>query len=367
MKTILENVNSTELILLFGLSSIIVYTLMPILIKIAFRYKLLCNPNDTFVDVPRLIRKKSHDYSIPVIGGISIYFSLILCFVYLLYVRPEFITSLYERKQLYCILVGSSILFIVGIFDDIYKISYLKRILIQFIVVIGYLWICYDYLIFEIPGIGIIRSNYVGYLILTIWFVVVINSINFIDGLDGLATGIVIISSTFILFFYFQYSTVISIILINILCSCLIFLRFNMFPAKIFLGSSGVFVLGFILGSLGIYIDRINAPIKHLPYVTIILAVPIIDLIIVFAERLLHGLNPCVADSWHIHDRVVNINIGKRKAAYILWSLGLVFALISISYYFHQNIYILLFFLIFVFFCFRLYLYYRPNKWTSKD
>ncbi len=345
-----------ELFIIACISGLITFLLIPNIIKIAFIYNLICTPKDKFVDVPKLTRKKSHNYSIPVIGGIAIYFPFLIVTLYLLIFRNDLFISNHEKIQLYSLLFGGSIIFFLGLLDDAFNISYKIRIIIQVITIIVFVLLNFQNILFEIPGLKIIHSNIIGFFILTIWLIIITNAVNFIDGLDGLATGLMLIALISLTILFYESYAILLYLFSAIIGASLVFLKYNSFPAKIFLGSSGTLLFGFIIGASAIWTPEKNAPIKILPFAAIILSVPLIDLFIVCMERIFHKMNPGIADSWHIHDRVLITRVERKHAAFTIYALGLSYAIIAFYYKSTQNIYIMIAATFFVFIFFYCYL-----------
>ena len=284
-----ENIFLIEVILVTGFSGLLTRLIVPRIIKIAHKKSLTCHPKDTYVDVPKAIRKRTHDHRIPVIGGISVYVSFLFVMFYIIFLRNEFNSTEHETVQLYSLLITATFLFIIGLLDDIYRISYLSRIVVETIVVAVYLFVSFDNILIAIPGMGVVNSNLWGFVFLTIWLLTIINSFNLIDGLDGLATGLISIAVVFLLVIYFESSQLITILLSALLGSLIAFLRFNFFPAKIFLGSSGVLLLGFVLGAVGIWTPEVNTPINFLQYTSFLLAIPLVDCLLFLPREFIMG------------------------------------------------------------------------------
>ena len=292
-----------SLILFLGFISafIVVFLSTPSLIKVAKLKHLVDEPKE---------QRKMHGWSIPTIGGIVIFGSVI--FSYALWFPekynhiPQMLTNF---KALTACLI---ILFFVGIKDDIIGTAPAKKLIAHFIV--GFiLVIMADIRIDDMHGIfGIFQKLdlWQSYLLSFFVYIVIINSINLIDGLDGLAAGIGLLASiAFGYIFYFSGNVPLSLLAFVLSGSLLGFLIFNFSPARIFMGDSGSLLIGLVLCVLAInsisedysnapsWLSFLNKPVLAMS----ILVYPLLDTIRVFSLRVIRGKSPLVADKNHIH------------------------------------------------------------------
>lgn len=316
--------------------------LIPLVIKVSHRYGFICRPKDSFVDVPKKIRKKTHNYAIPVIGGVSVFVPYLLISVYLLLFENNLFLSNYEYSQFLLLLVFSALIFILGLLDDTKRLNYLTRLIAQIVIVLAYLYFSSDSLSIHYSFFNEIHinSNF-GIAISAIWIILLINAINFIDGLDGLATGLIIIFLISLFVINLNSSLILSFSNLSIFIPLTIFLAYNFHPAKIFLGSSGTFFIGFIIGAFCLWRTGENQIIENFAYSIFAIAIPIVDFFVVCIERVAHAKNPCTSDSWHIHDRVVQKYISVKKSVIIIWLLGILIATNGILAYYNNKTYYL--------------------------
>jgi UDP-GlcNAc:undecaprenyl-phosphate GlcNAc-1-phosphate transferase len=169
----------------------------------------------------------------------------------------------------------------------------------------------------------------VGVPLTVLWIVAVMNMVNFLDGMDGLAAGVCAISGVTFSVLALSLGKADAAILSAIVAgACIGFLRHNFFPARIFMGDSGALVLGYTLATVSVagLLKTASTIVLFLPLV--VLAVPIVDTSFVVAKRLKHGRPVYSADRWHLHHRFVNIGFSQRRAAVTMWAwcatLGLV-------------------------------------------
>ncbi len=277
----------------------------PVVIKVA-KIKHL-------VDVPDR-KRKIHAISIPTIGGVAIFACFLVTFC--LFAPVTNITTGNEFRYLVCCLV---ILFYLGLKDDITGLSALKKLIGHLI--IGFILVYLaDIRISNMGGLFGIHDlpNVVSYALSIFTYIVIINSLNLIDGIDGLAAGIGCLAC-FLFAFYFYHCgdwfwTTLAVSMAGALVG---FLVFNFSPARIFMGDSGSLVIGFIVAVLAIkminyrglpkapYLVHLSKPVLAMS----ILSYPLIDTLRVFMVRMLRGVSPFSPDKNHVHHILIN---GKR-------------------------------------------------------
>src|ERR687891_169455 len=174
---------------------------------------------------------------------------------------------------------------------------------------------------FTFPFLGVVDlPAWVGVPISMLFIVAVMNMVNFLDGLDGLAAGVCAIAGTTYAVLALSLGKADPAILSAIVAGgCLGFLRHNFFPARIFMGDSGALCLGFILASVSIQGLLKTASTVVLVLPLLVLAVPIIDTSFVVAKRLKYGLPVYAADRSHLHHRFQTIGFSQRRAALTMW------------------------------------------------
>ncbi|MDX6511505.1 MAG: UDP-GlcNAc:undecaprenyl-phosphate/decaprenyl-phosphate GlcNAc-phosphate transferase [Gaiellaceae bacterium] len=169
---------------------------------------------------------------------------------------------------------------------------------------------------FTFPIIGIHElPKGVGIALTIGWIVAIMNMVNFLDGLDGLAAGVCSISAaTFSLIALSLGKPQAAIVTAIVLGATLGFLRHNFYPARIFMGDSGALLLGFLLATISIQSLLKTAAIASLFFPLIVLAVPILDTSFVVAKRIRAGKPVYVADLTHLHHRFLDIGFSQRRA-----------------------------------------------------
>jgi UDP-GlcNAc:undecaprenyl-phosphate/decaprenyl-phosphate GlcNAc-1-phosphate transferase len=250
--------------------------------------------------------------AVPRLGGLALFFGI---FVPAL----AFLPLGRETKGL---LLGAAVATLVGAVDDFRGLVWWEKLggqVAAAAIPTGFgIWVQR----FTFPVIGVhALPEWVGVPLTVLWIVAIMNMVNFLDGLDGLAAGVCAISGfTFCLIALSLGRPEPAILAAIVLGACVGFLRHNFYPARIFMGDSGALLLGFILGALSIQGLLKTAAVATLLFPLIVLAIPIIDTSFVVAKRLKYGRPVYTADSWHLHHRFMNIGYSQRRAALTMWA-----------------------------------------------
>lgn len=274
------------------------------------------------VDIPK-DERRIHKTPIPLGGGLAIYLSLVLTFFIFMPLTKENMSFL----------IGSTIIVSTGLYDDKYNMSpkakFLMQILAALALIIGGVRIDF----FTNPFYGrepLIYLELLSIPITMFWVVGITNTINLIDGLDGLACGISGIASISLMFVAFRYQNMGMAILASILSgSCLGFLPFNFNPAKIFMGDTGALLLGFGLSFLTIEGAMKSVAIIAIFIPVLILGVPIFDTAFVMIRRRLSGKSIVQADRGHLHHRLLYSGLSQRQTVISLYGISILFGIIG--------------------------------------
>ncbi|MGC8971161.1 MAG: MraY family glycosyltransferase [bacterium] len=301
------------------LSILITYFSTPIFRRFCIKIGLLDKPN------PR----KIHSEPIPLAGGFSFLFTfIILSFIFL----PV-------DKKLISIVGGALLIFFTHLVDDYFKANskdfpalpkFLGQVASALIVIAG--GISISAVRNPFSGAYVVFSPLFSTILTVIWIVGVGNLINFADGLDGLASGITAIASSTLAIvsglLNRDYATTLAIILLGI---SLGFLRHNMSSTnKVFMGDSGAYLLGFILGTIAIEgtMKSTTAIAVLVPF--IVLGQPIIDTGINIIRRTLKGEPFYKADKEHLHHRLLNWGLNTTQALLFLYLINICFSLMAL-------------------------------------
>lgn len=311
------NGHNVFLILLTTLISSLI--LVPIVKKVAHHIGAIDYPNE----------RKVHKKPIPRLGGLAIFLSFLIGYMCFGQVTTQMIS----------ILIGSFVIIVLGICDDIKPVPARYKFLVQTIaacIVVFYGHIYIDMV--SIFGLEIVFGAW-GYPLSVLLIVSIINAINLIDGLDGLAAGtssIFFLTISVIAFYLDRLNGLDVILCVIMLGSTLGFLAYNFNPASIFMGDTGSMFLGFMI-SVTALLGYKGATVTSLIIPILILFLPILDTILAIFRRLLKGENIGAPDKEHLHHQLLKLNKSTKKTVLIMYAFNLLCALISILYALGDN------------------------------
>jgi len=281
------------------------------------------------IDVPKDARRV-HQSPIPRLGGLAIFVGFVLSVVIFAEITV----------QVRGILIGSVIIVILGVLDDIMSLRAYIKLLVQIVAALIAVFHGVIIEVFSHPLV-FLDAEYVFLGVLTIpvtviWIVGITNSVNLVDGLDGLAVGVSTISSVVMLVIALMVSEPnVAIIMAALAGACVGFLPYNFNPAKIFMGDTGALLLGYVLATVSIIgLFKFYAIVSFAaPF--LVLAVPFFDTSFAFLRRLVKGKNPMSPDRGHFHHRLIDMGLSQKQAVVILYAvsglLGLVAVVITTS------------------------------------
>src|SRR5690606_21649412 len=299
---------------------------IPKIIRVVQYKKLMDNPN----------HRSSHKKVTPTLGGVAFYYCLIIAIFFL---KGQ---DLYN-EAIYLV-PAITILFIIGLKDDLVVLSPLTKLAAQ-IVAISFILASDSFTIHSLHDfLGINDIPYFVYLLIGGFLMVtIINAYNLIDGIDGLAAMVgIVISIMYMLIFYLSEEYFYSLLSIA-LASCLIaFLYFNLsITKKIFMGDTGSLIVGFMIAMFTIKFLALNPSdysaipfhLENAPLVAIgILIVPLFDTARVFTVRIANRKGPFSPDRNHTHHILVDyLKLSHRQASFLIASFNLVFVVLLIS------------------------------------
>ncbi|MFD7063477.1 MraY family glycosyltransferase [Streptomyces sp. NPDC059906] len=337
--------------------------LLTLCITAAVTY-LLTGPVRKFAIVagamPEIRARDVHREPTPRLGGIAMFFGL--CAGLLVADHLTNLSEVFEKSnEPRALLSGAALIWLIGVLDDKFEIDALIKLGGQMIaagvmVVQGLtiLWI-------PVPGVGTVAlTQWQGTLLTVALVVITINAVNFVDGLDGLAAGMVCIAAA--AFFMYAYriwysygieaAAPASLFAVILMGMCLGFLPHNMHPARIFMGDSGSMLIGLVLAAGAISVtgqvdpDLMNlfsgsernsvhqmVPV-YIPLVMplTIIAIPAADLILAIVRRTWRGQSPFAADRGHLHHRLLEIGHSHSRAVLIMYFFSALIAFGALAY-----------------------------------
>ena len=325
------------LILVFITSFVVVLYSTPALIKVAVLKRLIDLPTED---------RKVHKRAIPTIGGIIIYAATLFSFSlwYNIDDLHEY-DQIYESVKEFKILVATSlVLFFVGVKDDIIGTAPVKKLFAN--IIVGLILILMgDIRITGLHGVfGVEEIPQWGSVFLSLFtYIVVVNAMNLIDGIDGLAAGVgLIAASVFGTWFVFANEYTLASLSFSLAGALLGFLIFNFSPAKIFMGDSGSLIIGMFICVLSIKlieypVTRIDDFWIHISNPILVIAAlsyPLTDTLRIFVIRAIKGQSPFAADRNHLHHRLLDCGYSHTKTVIIIYIFSVVTVGVSLFSYF---------------------------------
>lgn len=297
---------------------IIALIMTPAAIKLA--------PRIGAIDVPK-DKRRMHSKPMPRFGGLAIFAAAEIGLAVFLHNDPKVLA----------ILLGGVLIYAVGVVDDLKgmpaKLKFLLQMVCAIVIYIGGIRIEFiknpmnvfgaqEYIWFPAP---------ISFVITVIWVVGLTNTVNLIDGLDGLAAGVSCIASACIAYSAFlsgQYSVALAMLAVT--GSCLGFLPFNFHPAKTFMGDSGSLYLGFMIAVISIFGSTKGATLIATIVPFLVLGLPIFDTAFAIIRRWVNGCPIMTADKGHLHHRIMNTGIGQRRTVLIMYCISAIMGMVAV-------------------------------------
>ena len=319
----------TSYLIVGAVAALVTAATMPFVIRLAKRQGWMATPDE----------RRMHPVPTPDVGGIAMFVG-ILAAVIAASLLGDFDPLFDDSTEIIGVIVAAAIIFIVGIVDDIRDISPPAKVSGIVLAAGALVWFGVTMFQFRFPflDVFVISDDWVP-LITALWLLGMTQAINLIDGLDGLAAGIVAIGAGA----FFLYSRelaqgnslpqpnigpLIAVIAVGV---CIGFLPFNFNPARIFMGDSGALLLGLLMAvATSVVGGRADPDVESANGQTyfflapifislLVLAVPIVDVIFAIIRRTASGRSVAQADMGHLHHRLIQLGHGPRRAVVILW------------------------------------------------
>jgi UDP-GlcNAc:undecaprenyl-phosphate GlcNAc-1-phosphate transferase len=297
---------------IFCLSLGLAFLLTPAAGRVARYYQLVDPPS----------QRKVHKQPIPRIGGVAIYLAVFLPFLVFMVHRYQstLLDQFYVTPSLLWALAGATLVFLMGLMDDIYRLRPWVKLAVQVVAaVLAYLG-GIRIAQMELPWGSAWSMGWLSLPVTVLWFLLVVNAINLIDGLDGLAAGISLFVSLVMLALCIMGDRfLVATGLAAVAGACLGFLRYNFNPASIFMGDCGSYLLGYLLAAL-----TVLGSIKSQATVTILipiiaLGLPLMDTLLAPVRRFLVGQELFKPDKSHIHHRLMKLGLTQRNAVLLMY------------------------------------------------
>jgi UDP-GlcNAc:undecaprenyl-phosphate/decaprenyl-phosphate GlcNAc-1-phosphate transferase len=288
----------------------------PVVKRIALKIKAIDVPKD---------ERRVHKKPIPLLGGLAIYISFIIT----LFLKEGMLKS----SEL-GIIIGATIIVVGGVLDDMRELKPRTKLLFQIaaatvLIVSG---VKINILTNPFGGTdGMIDISWFRVPLTLFWVVGITNALNLIDGLDGLAAGVALISSITILVIALLHGRGEAAILTAIMCGAILgFLPYNFNPATIFMGDTGAQLLGFLLAAISMEGTIKSAAAFAISVPILALGLPIYDTLFAMIRRKMNGKPISQGDRGHLHHRLLDIGLSQREAVVVMYFFSAILGGIAI-------------------------------------
>ncbi|WP_087066193.1 glycosyltransferase family 4 protein [Intestinibacillus massiliensis] len=293
----------------FAVAGVLAYILTPFVKRFAHKVGAIDVPKDN---------RRMHKVPIPRMGGLAIF----IAFLCAMLIFADF------DEQLLSILLGATIIVVLGIFDDIMALGAKLKFVVQ--IVAAAIPVCAGGLkIAMFTNLNPFSENPYFNLgifaipVTIIWIVGITNAVNLIDGLDGLAVGVSSIAAlTMLAVGLLTNDMAVAVAMAALTGACIGFMPYNINPAKIFMGDTGSTFLGYMLATMSIQgMFKFYAVISFaVPF--LILGLPIFDTAFAITRRVLSGRSPMSPDRGHVHHRLMDMGFNQKQSVAILYAIS---------------------------------------------
>ena len=311
----------SSIIITFVAAALVSLALTPVVSTAARRLGIVDQPGG----------RRVHDRVVPRAGGVAVYVAFVLAFVGTLLRNPELLTTLDPAGKVLAFLLGATLTFLVGVCDDVRSLPPRVKLALQIVAAL-------------IAGVGGIQIERVGLPVLgdvalnalalpatVLWFLLIINGLNLIDGLDGLASGITFFAAlTLLIVWESASSPLVGLGLAALAGSTLGFLRYNFYPASVFLGDGGAYFLGYTLAALSVLGSIKSEATVAVLIPVIALGVPVIDAVWAPVRRFILGQRLFQPDRDHIHHRLLKLGYTQQRAVLLLYGITILMGLVAL-------------------------------------
>ncbi|NMM93699.1 glycosyltransferase family 4 protein [Bifidobacterium oedipodis] len=294
-----------------------------------------------------------HTIPTPRMGGLGMLIGFTVATIFAS--RMPFLSGLFNGNyQMWVILAGGIMISLLGMADDLWDLDWMLKLAGQLLISVFVAWGGLQIISLPFGDSLVTASPSLSMAITAFLIVASINAVNFVDGLDGLSSGIVAIGGiAFAIYSYIiarsspSYASLATLIDVAMVGVCVGFLLHNWHPAKLFMGDSGSMLLGYLITCASIVMTgrldpaSIHASIYLPLFMPILLPIlvlflPVLDMVLAIARRLAKGQSPMHPDRMHLHHRMLRIGHSVRGAVLILWGWAALIAFGSITILFFK-------------------------------
>jgi UDP-GlcNAc:undecaprenyl-phosphate GlcNAc-1-phosphate transferase len=308
----------------FVLATALSAALTPLVLRIALRLGAVSRPGGRNVN----------ERAIPRLGGLSIFVAFWVPLIALLFIDSTVAGVLkLELRRVLGLAAGALVMCGLGLVDDLRRLRALQKLAVQILAAAVAFAAGFRIEAVVLPLLGPLQMGIFALPVTVAWIVGIVNAINLIDGLDGLAAGVVFFAGvTNFIVANMTDATMVATITASMLGAVLGFWFFNFNPARIFMGDSGSYFLGFVLGTLSLAgASQKTSTAVSLLVPVIALGLPIVDTLFSMLRRVLERRSIFSPDRGHIHHRLLDMGVTHRRAVLSLYGVCIVFAAASIA------------------------------------
>ena len=334
----------TYYVLAAGIAAVITFTLAVVILKLSHRYRLYASIRERDV----------HTRPTPRLGGVAMFIGIVASF-WVASQLGQFSLIFADPSAVIGILVAAFIIVLIGVADDMWDLDWLTKLAGQLIAAGILVWQGVQLTTIPIGGVTIVPPV-IGLVLTVVAVVLVMNAVNFIDGLDGLVAGVVLIANSVFFIYsyiltvdlgqseYFNLASLISAILIG---ACAGFLPLNWHPARLFMGDAGALLVGLLMAASAVAVTgRIDPGAETISgrqllpaFIPIllplaVLVVPLLDFGLAVFRRLRAGKSPFSADRKHLHHRLLDMGHSHFHAVLIFYAWTTVVSVGFLSFLF---------------------------------
>ncbi|KQW07758.1 UDP-N-acetylmuramyl pentapeptide phosphotransferase [Leifsonia sp. Root4] len=322
----------TLFVVLSLISALVTFGLSLLVYRLAHRYKLY----------PKIRARDVHTRPTPRLGGIAMFLGIVMAFLVAWLISAQFppLKIIFDNpEQIFAILGAALLIVLIGVADDIWDLDWMTKLAGQFLAAGLIAWKGVQVYSLPLGGVTAIGSSWISLLMTVFAIVLVMNAINFIDGLDGLVAGVALIGNgAFFLYTYLlvqqtspsNYFNLASLIAALLVGACVGFLPLNWHPARLFMGDAGALLIGLLMATSAIAVTAQISPAslagsELLPaFIPIILPfavllIPLLDFSLAVFRRLRAGKSPFSADRKHLHHRLLDMGHSHLHAVLIFY------------------------------------------------
>lgn len=272
--------------------------------------------------------RKIHKNPVPRFGGVGIWLAFMTAFAVLALIFWEYP----HGNGLAGVLAGGTLIFLLGVLDDRFNISPYIKLAWQILAAVAAFYLGVEINVLDLPESKLLVLNSMSLPVTVLWLVGISNAMNFIDGVDGLAGGVAVISAiTLAVVAVFTNQPIAAVMAAILAGASLGFLVYNFFPARIFMGDSGSLFCGFVLASIAVTgVLKTQVAVMLVPMV--ILTVPILDVVFSTLRRVFKGKNPFIADAEHIHHRLLHAGFSQVRIVAMLYGACIIAGMVATGY-----------------------------------